>query len=94
MSDTPQHEVLNITLSAVADTEIVFNNPVVAVMIKNRVLQDIQFRSAEGDSAYWLVLAGSSFSMDFQGYAAKKAGWLRAAAGTGPAEVLGLRVGV
>jgi hypothetical protein len=91
MDDTVQREILNVTLSAVADTEIVFGTPMSAFIIQNRDAQDMYFRVAQDSAEYWTIRSGIAFSLDFQKMVVSKIGFLRAAAGTGPAEIIGLR---
>lgn len=89
---TEQEEILNLTLSAIADTEIVFEKDVLSVAIRNRGTSDLEYRVKEGGTSYFTIPLGTTFTRDFSRYATKNAGWLRAAAGTGPAEIVGALV--
>jgi hypothetical protein len=85
-----QEEILNLTLSTVADTEIVFNKPVKTVTIQNRAADDIYFRVAENAAAFHTIKGGGSFSRNLSRFAHTNCGYLRAGGGTGPAEIIGL----
>jgi len=86
--------VVNLTLSSIVDTEIVFQHPVCAVMIQNRGDADLYLRESEDAADYITIAAGTQKSFDFAKFAhVQFIGWLRAATGTGPAEIIGVRVG-
>ena len=94
MIDYRQVEILNLTLSSLIDTEIVFDYPVIAVMIQNRDAADLYFRVDEDSADYITIASGTQKSFDFAKFAhVQHIGWLRAASGVGPAEILGVRVG-
>jgi hypothetical protein len=86
----PQQEILNLTMSTIADTEIIFSEPVKTVTIQNRAADDLQYRASSGAATYQTIVGGSSLSFNLPKFATKNCGWLRAGGGTGPAEVLGL----
>lgn len=86
------NHILNITLSAVVDTEIVFPYNVDSVMIQNRDGQDMQLRMNPTDAAYFTIHAGSAVQFDVSKIVDDRVGWLRAVSGTGPAEIIGKRV--
>lgn len=86
-----QQEILNITLSAIADTEIQFSWPVSSIIIRNRDAQNMYFRSDDGDSTYYTIEKGTNLAIDLPTLNALFTGFLRAASGTGPAEIIGLK---
>jgi len=85
-----QEEILNLTLSTIADTEIIFVGPVKTVIVQNRADESMQFRTKENAATFHTIKAGGSFSWNISKFATDKCGWLRASEGTGPAEVIGL----
>jgi len=83
-----------LTLSSIVDTEIVLSFPVCAVLIQNRDNADLYLREEEDAEAYITISAGTQKAFDFEKFAHTKfIGWLRAASGTGPVEIIGVRVG-
>lgn len=94
MIDYRPFTIVNLTLSTIVDTEIVFQHPVCAVLIQNRTNDDIYLREEEDAEDYITIAAGTQKSFDFAKFAhVQFIGWLRSANGTGPVEIIGIRVG-
>lgn len=94
MIDYRPFTVVNLTLSTIVDTEIVFDFPVCSVLIQNRGAGDLYLREEEDAASYITIAAGTHKSFDFMKFAhVQFIGWLRAQTGVGPAEIIGIRVG-
>lgn len=94
MPERAPFEVLNLSLSTIADTEIEFSGAlgVSSLILRNRVAADMYLRAHPDDATYYTIPANTVFALDLLRYSlGPGGGYLRAASGNGPAEIVGLR---